>query len=262
METDANKIELNNMNEDDANKPKRKPKIDPEGKNYNCEVCGKVYSSKPAVTQHLKSKHPESQSGIKRGRGRPRKDEGQVVNQIGNRENFMKTFFDKSSRLKGLDSYSIEEEIASIYTSLLTDFKAIFKESPDETNDFPLIKLQSKDSDIVDVKTYDQAIVKYLNFVGSKSSKSFFHFACKFNILFREYINNSKSSNELLVHPFSEHNSAENVPESCNDFVVNFLEANSFFGLDMIEVIDEIQHFCAWLYDSGYTMSMLTLVST
>lgn len=262
MDSETNKQDNSNNKEDDAAAKKRRSKNDPEGRSYKCEVCGKSYLSKPAVTQHLKTKHPDMLNGIKRGRGRPKKDDGQEA-QINTRETFMKTFFDKSSRLKGVDIYDVKQELLHCFKTLYTDYKdVLFKDSAELDLEYPLLTLQSSEFDSEGAKTYDQAIVQYLEYVGSKSSKSFFLFACKFSILFREFINKSKLKLEDVKHPFSVHNSAESVPESCNDFIVDFLEENSFFNLDMNELIEEIQHFCTWLYENGHTMSMLTLVNS
>lgn len=262
MDSETNKQELSNNKEDDAAMKKRRSKNDPEGRSYKCEVCGKSYLSKPAVTQHLKTKHPDMLNGIKRGRGRPKKDDGQE-NQVSTRESFMKSFFDKSSRLKGVDAYEVSVEMLQCYKNLYSEYKEVlFKGSEQIDLEYPLLILQINENDAESIKTYDQAIVKYLNFIGSKSSKTFFHFACKFSILFREFINKSKLTLEGVQQPFSVHNPPDTVPESCNDFIVDFLEENNFFNLDMNELIEEIQHFCTWLYESGYTMSMLTLVNS
>lgn len=258
---EGNRQELSNNKEEDAATKKRRSKNDPEGRSYKCEVCGKSYLSKPAVTQHLKTKHPDMLNGVKRGRGRPKKDDGQEA-QVGSRETFMKSFFDKSSRLKGVDNFEVNQEILQCYKNLYSEYKNIlFKGSEQIDMEYPILVLQINETDSESSKTYDQAIVKYLYFVGSKCSKSFFHFACKFSILFREFINKSKQTLEV-PQPFSVHNPPDTVPESCNDFIVDFIEENEFFNLDMNELIEVIQHFCTWLYENGYTMSMLTLVNS
>lgn len=52
---------------------KRRSKNDQDGRGYKCE-CGKSYLSQPALTNHKKTKHDQNSSGLKRGRGRPRKN--------------------------------------------------------------------------------------------------------------------------------------------------------------------------------------------
>lgn len=56
-------------------KRKRRSKNDKDGRQYVCE-CGKSYLSQPALTNHKKTKHSKDDDGIKRGRGRPRKNVG------------------------------------------------------------------------------------------------------------------------------------------------------------------------------------------
>lgn len=264
MELGMNSQQENNKSkENDAIQKKRKSKDNPESRVHKCEVCGKTYLSKPTVTQHMKSKHPELDGGIKRGRGRPRKDESKDF-QNNSREMFMKSFFDKSSRVKGLDSYDIEHELSVSFQALQNDFNDVLFKSLEEEDilDYPLSKLnKDEEEDTALPITFDQAIIKYLRYAGTKSSKSFFQSICKFSIIFREYINQSKLKLDGLKHPFSKYNTSEFIPESCNDFIVEFLEENSFFNLEINEVVEEIQHFCTWLFENGFTNSMLSLVS-
>ena len=75
-------------------------------------------------------------------------------------------------------------------------------------------------------------------------------------MLFRECINQKKGEN------YTETESAEIVPDMCNDFVSDFLEGYDFFGLDVNELIDIIQHCCHWLWENHHTTSRLTLISS
>jgi hypothetical protein len=54
-------------------KRKRRSKNELEGRNFVCE-CGKSYLSAPALTNHKKTKHYTDDQGVKRSRGRPRKN--------------------------------------------------------------------------------------------------------------------------------------------------------------------------------------------
>lgn len=261
MESEAIKQDQSLIN-DEAQKNKRRSKNDPEGRSFKCDICGKSYLSKPAVTQHVKSKHPDELNGIKRGRGRPKKDEN-PENNTNNREIFMKTFFDKSLRVRGIENFSIESELLQSFSSLFAEYKNILFNDWQTLNlDYPILKARSSDTEQEDSRTFDEAIIKYIYYMGNKTSKNYFKFVCKFVILFREFINKSKKGIESVSHPFSEHNSADSIPESCNDFIVDFLEENNFFGLEMIEVIESIQHFCTWLYEKGLTNSLLSLISS
>ena len=55
---------------------RRRSKHEQEGRIYNCEHCGKSYLSKPALNNHMNTKHADilkSMNIEKRKRGRPRK---------------------------------------------------------------------------------------------------------------------------------------------------------------------------------------------
>ena len=72
------KLRSDSDNEDSSDKNndsrrKRRSKNDQNGRKYVCE-CGKSYLSQPALTNHKKTKHENSNTCMKRGRGRPRKN--------------------------------------------------------------------------------------------------------------------------------------------------------------------------------------------
>ena len=71
---------VNDYDDDDEKKRnKRRSKNDNEGRNHKCYHCGKCYLSYPALYTHIKQKHnTNGHSG--RGRGRPKKDTGELVN--------------------------------------------------------------------------------------------------------------------------------------------------------------------------------------
>ena len=63
--------------DDEKRRTKRRSKNDNEGRNHKCPTCGKCYLSYPALYTHIKQKHnANGHSG--RGRGRPKKDTGEV----------------------------------------------------------------------------------------------------------------------------------------------------------------------------------------
>lgn len=264
MENESSKKELSITNEEqDAAKIKRRSKNDPEGRSFKCDICGKTYLSRPAVTQHVKTKHPDEMNKVKRNRGRPKKDD-EVDTKANNREIFMESFFDKSIRVRGIENFDAENELILSLTSLYTDYKEIlFKDWPSINLDYPILKIElTEEMKQNEIKTFDEAIIRFLNYMGSKTSKNYFFFTCKFIILFREFINIFKKGNEAVSHPFSEFNSPDSVPESCNEFIADFLDKHNFFGLEIIEVIESIQYFCNWLYNNGLTYSLLTLMSS
>ena len=124
-------------------------------------------------------------------------------------------------------------------------------------------------SSIADPKlTCDNIFKKYIEISATKVNEEYFKFLYKFAVLFRECINiirnkaeEPKGENEVFADYTTKYN-AETVPDLCNEFITDFMENNEYFGLEMNELIDLIQHFCYWLYESSYTSSRLTLLSS
>jgi hypothetical protein len=106
----------------------------------------------------------------------------------------------------------------------------------------------------------DETFCNYLQEVAQKTNKDYFHFIFKFLILFRECINKLRRNAEKPEHEFTQVQTAETVPDTCNDFIIEFMDPNDYYGLDTNELIDAIQHLCFWLYFNNYTTSRLTLL--
>lgn len=245
---------------DEKMRRKRRSKNDPEGRAYKCEICGKSYLSRPAMTQHIKTKHSEKIGDYKRGRGRPKKCEGDTSQSL-LKEIFYKNFFSKShrSRKEGED-FDYKEQLYLALKELKSNFETIFvSEKP--LDDHPLLRIDpDKISSEPKETTYDQNIIMYLRSVLPKVNKEYYKFICKFCFLFRSCVNQNMRKNSTSTEPFSERETAEAVPDMCNDFMTDFMDANNYFQLDSTEIIDIIQHFCNWLFESGLTVSMLTLL--
>ena len=105
----------------------------------------------------------------------------------------------------------------------------------------------------------DEIFSKYLIEVYGECNKEYFEFIAKFVILFRECINKIKVDNSL--EDFSAVKNADNVPDTCNEFITDFMENYDYFGMDTMELIEIIQHLCNWLYENKFTTSKLSLVS-
>jgi len=243
---------------------KRRSKNDPQGRQHKCEFCGKTYLSRPALSQHMKTKHMDRLGEFKRGRGRPRKNE--IEGNGSNPKNKLEDFFSLEARAKssfeegGIDVPALlEESLRELYErysdALNPDNKQNFiEEHPLLLSENPINKEPSE-------ITYDESIIKYLNEISQKTNSKYFKFASKFTILFRESYNLIKKRefpNE--IRDYSNFNTAEEVPDKCNDFISEFMEENEYFQLDTNEVIEIIQHFCSWLYENGLTTSVLSLM--
>lgn len=109
----------------------------------------------------------------------------------------------------------------------------------------------------------------YLKEFSKKTNKEYFWFMIKFIVLFRECINlkrkgtvEKECQNEegKETMEYTQIYDAENIPEMCNEFYIEFMEPQNFFGLNQNELIELIQHFCYWLYYNHYTQSQLTLL--
>ena len=121
-------------------------------------------------------------------------------------------------------------------------------------------------SNKIDCPNLDGIFYLYLKSVSKKTNTQYFWFVVKFIVLFREYINFMKK-NLVKKEDQTEKNivysqiyNAETVPEICNDFFVEFMDKYKFFGLNQMELIELVQHFCYWLYSKQYTQAHLTLL--
>jgi len=106
----------------------------------------------------------------------------------------------------------------------------------------------------------DDIFFLYLREVALKTNKEYFHFLFKFSLLFRECINKLKKSDEAGAPDHTQTSNAEQVPDTCNEFITEFMDPNDYYGLETSELIEAIQHLCFWLYVNQYTTSRLTLL--
>lgn len=123
---------------------------------------------------------------------------------------------------------------------------------------------QDPNQEKINNKNLDEIFYSYLNEFYRQTNNEYFHFMFKFVILFRQSINRLKSPDTYNppnpTNYFSQHNNAEGVPDMCNDFVTEFMEPKDYYGMDVMELIEVIQHLCYWLFIKNYTTSRLTLV--
>mmetsp|Transcript_22908 Transcript_22908/g.23853 ORF Transcript_22908/g.23853 Transcript_22908/m.23853 type:complete len:269 (+) Transcript_22908:151-957(+) len=251
----------NSLNNDSKEKRKRRSKNDPEGRSHKCDICGKTYLSRPALSQHIKTKHQDRIGEYKRGRGRPRKCDTEITSNI-QRDKYIE-FFNRSICRIEEDGEKIDYKKA-----LLSCVEDLYKEHPftlksegKEAKDYPLLSLEIEGEKREGKPVYDEGILVYLIETAGKVNKKYFDFICKFCFLFRESFNLLKlKENPSLDKDYSSFNSAEEVPDKCNDFITDFMEVNNYFNLDCNEVIELIQHFCHWLYEKSYTTSVLSLI--
>lgn len=232
-------------------------------KGHLCEVCGKIYLSRPALGTHIKNKHNDRLAEYIGARGRPKKGR-EIENVITKslKPPKFEHFFNRED-WKKLDKEKIDykEILKNSLFSLYSDYPKIFNIEEDHSiqtikvkvNEYPLLNLKN------DIKTsFDYAIVDYLKEVESKINMDKMGFVCQFVIVFRESFNRVKYNENRIVN-YSETNSADEVPDKCNEFICEFMEPNHYFSLNNNDVIDLIQQFCSWLYEKNYTSSVLSL---
>ena len=263
----------------------RRGKNEINDRNYRCPDCDKCYLSGPALTTHRKTKHGYGNNGEKRARGRPRKD---CINEnIGNNpQNKFFYFFNEDHR-KAFDETIINIDL------IKTDLKIIFKQCQqelfkeiDNVEKYSFYKLivenwEKQEPNLpqecfIAINKIEEPLNKihsynldgifffYLKEFYKSANVEYFWFMIKFIVLFRECINKFRAnlvkkeeSNKL----YSEIYNSENVPEICNDFVLEFMEPYDYFGLNKDELIELIQHFCYWLNIKQYTQLHLSLLN-
>lgn len=258
---------------------------------FRCPDCNKCYLSGPALTTHRKNKHGYGNSGEKKTRGRPKRDD--LKNIQNNQVYKFKTFFNDEKRKptsldQSINDKTITKEIIKEYlekifkqckNELFNDFDSVekysfyklFLNNWEVENPFPKPECLSATNvgetpNKIQSYSLDELFFLYLREFSKRTNKDYFWFMIKFVVLFRECINSlrqniirkeDQSENKKL---YTEIYNAETVPEMCNDFFVDFMERFNFFGLNKEELIELIQHFCYWLYSKEFTQSHLTLL--
>lgn len=257
-QSEDNQIESIDSQRNDFSKKdrKRRSKHDQQGRNAKCKHCDKTYLSSIALNNHIKTKHSHLTDSVTRGRGRPRKIG--MEDFVGENESFdmkYRNFFESIDRKKGEEEeYDFEKTMTENFDNLFLKYKGVIFKGISSPDEFQLNNISSS------IDSCDYAFRKYLSYVSERVKKDYFDFVYKYIVLFRESINIKKEKEGLIE--YTSKNSAEIVPDCCNDFVGDFLEVNDNFNLDLNELIEIIQHSCQWLWENGYTTSKLSLISS
>ena len=137
------------------------------------------------------------------------------------------------------------------FSSIAFNMNLALKDNNENIN----IKVQSCNTDWV--------FFFYLKEFYKLVNKVYFWFILKFVILFREFLNQSKKNfikngdNKVFTQLYN----AEIIPEMFNEFLLDFMEAYDYFGLNKNELIELIQHFCYWLNVKRYSQTQLSLIN-
>ena len=283
----------------EKSKRHRRTKDEITERQFQCPDCDKCYLSGPALTTHRKTKHGYELNNDKKIRGRPRKDNVQE-NPTMQSQNKYNSFFKNDTRKPQSLDQTMNDDLNNleIIKKFLTDaFRHCCTEHPEisekygNIEQYPLYKLvidnwgkeipeiehesylddsrnKNKNEPLKKIKqpNVDSLFYLYLKEFSTKTNKDYFWFIVKFVVLFREGINILKKDmvTEEVINgdktEFTQIYNAEEIPEVCNDFFLDFMEPKRFFGLNKEELIELIQHFCFWLYTNMYCPSHLTLI--
>ncbi len=288
--TKFNVINTNNNNiEGGKVRRKRRSKNEVEGRNFKCPNCGKSYLSAPALFNHRKNKHNYAIEGEKKGRGRPRKEQISS-NSLNQSQIKFENFFFCDLRKFNNDNINFEiiknnlNDIFNLYKNdIFSDIdnfeKYYFGNFIINNWDLENPKIEKKsrtailgnegnqEQEIIDKPNLDSIFFLYLKETSKLTNKTYFSFILKFIVIFRECINqfrnNLVKSNHIIgnKNKYTEIYCAETIPDICNDFCVDFMEQHKNFGIDILELVEIVQHFCYWLYVNKYTLSQLTLLN-
>ena len=292
--SNINQNDASNSNNLEKSKRHRRGKNEISERTYQCPECEKCYLSGPALTTHRKTKHGYGTNGEKKSRGRPRKDCNAENNTAMNAQIKFNNFFNVEIRKPPTNDTEInnkiitldiiKENISNIFKQCKNElFKEIEtvekysfydlviknweKENPDiQKESFSATTKNDVASIKVNNPNLDGLLFLYLKETSKTTNTTYFWFIVKFIVLFREAVNKLR---ENLVKKedqteknivYSQIYNAETVPEICNDFFVEFMDKYKFFGLNQMELIELVQHFCYWLYSKQYTQAHLTLL--
>lgn len=271
-EKDDNNFDLINKKE----KKRRRKKIDNSERKYQCPDCDKSYLSEPALFTHRRIKHGFVADIVQKN------EDKQIIIY----KNYLikyYNFFNDSYRAKGNDEINFEivkDNFKQIFIQcksfifqnikVIEDYpfyQLVIKNWDKKTYDFPNECLCISDKNISVFKSppLDPLLFLYLKDFSSKTNNNYFWFINKFIILFREGINLIKKDNVKEEYKtatekvFTQLFSAEGISDSFNDFFLEFMNPNKYFGLNENELIELAQHFCFWLFQHRYTHSFLSL---
>ena len=208
----------------------------------------------------------------KRGRGRPRKYPPKAAGDFESTK--YDNFFSNSSRAvqdeKPLDCDTFAKEIYKFIYESPTAEKLFC--IPKNYKDNSILKNLAENEPIPDKiksnKTCDDVFYEYLATYKNQTNRKYFSLLTKFVLLFRECYDISKNKDVKVEGErkrVTNNLSPEGLPDLCNEFYGEFMEPNSFFGIneseERNEIIEIIQHFCIWLFKNEYTKSKLSLAN-
>ena len=258
---------------------------------YKCPDCDKSYLSNPALVMHRRTKHGFVIDGEKRARGRPKTSDEQEVSYKKAKKYYNEFLGDEVRKKKNanekIDKEVVKENFRNIFNALKDK---IFKDL-EKVEDYQLYDLtekewdnknldvtkdnngeknkkeKEKNDDAVKRTLIDYVFIIFLKEISENTNKKYLEFIQKFILLYRKFINEFKknsikkdSKDFDSKKEYSQIECAEEIPETFNDFFLDFLQPNSYFAGKDNDYIELAQYFCFWLYEKKYTQSYLTLI--
>ena len=256
---------------------KRAKKNESDIRNYKCSLCDKSYLSYPALYTHCKQKHNTSNHS-ERGRGRPKKEQNELNIEKNRYDPLTTNYFEKEDR-KGITKIeNIKECTQKAFNYLYgnessEEIKQKIKERKMKEyikiEDHPFLgKFINDDHDInknienEKIPT-DFVLINYLNKMSNYCNEKYYVKLIIFVTLFREHINIALQDKVPNDKEFTQMVEAEDVPESSNEFITDFLFPNDEdYGFEMSkeEAIDLTRNLCNWMYLNNFTCSKLFLL--
>lgn len=230
-------------------------------------MCGKSYLSYPALYTHIKTKHNTTGQVSTRGRGRPKKDTGDInsIKLLYNPCN--SDYFKHPDRMGETNNITecIEIVFREVYLNQEKSYDKFRRYNDRRENNFyrKIIELQASPRSLDGENSKcDEIFAEYIIKVAKMCNKEFFLKVLKFVTIFRECLNIINRGKTSHNEEYSECNNAEDAPDISNDFVTDFLEKDpQLFDFSKDDAIDMTQNFCQWLYDNNYTCSKLSLIN-
>ena len=268
----------NSENKKSPKTSKRRSKSEIEGRTFECKLCNKRYLSYPALYTHCKQKHKQNNSSG-RGRGRPKKEGIESESDKNKFNPINQTYFSKEERNGKTEPNEINDCVDTV-------FKELYSEENKERNEIRKMKfytsieqhpfLNKFKNDEHDInkniqgenECTDNVLMNYLNKMSQFCNPRYFTKLIKFVTLFREHVNSVNIVNENddgIPKEYTEIKNAEDVPDSSNEFITDFLDPDTReedFGFSKEESIDLTQNLCYWMYDNNFTCSKLSLIHT
>ncbi len=265
------------MNGENNNKKhiKRRSKKEVEGRNYICKICSKSYLSYPALYTHYKQKHNTNNSSG-RGRGRPKKESINPEDEKNRYNPTNHTFFSKEDKTGKTDPKNeINDCVDIAFNELYNPEKKFIIEIRNikfysNVDEHPFLSKFKKDEHDMNKflsgehEIADLVFIEYLNKMSAFCNSHYYVKLVKFVTLFREHVNYVNQNKVIEQNrEYTECNDAEDVPDSSNEFILEFLDPegrNEDLGYSKEECIDLTQNLCFWMYDNNFTCSKLSLL--